>query len=432
MTRALATPAHPRERAGWAPSENVLPGLAGQASPEDSVRWPRQPIPANGRAGHRRKTYFPGLQGKHRLKTKPPHPSVWPTACCVWQVRYAAVSPNNLGWKPPGPSHRILRCGRPPAACGRYATRQFHQIISAGNRRGRLLHVLCQHPISLHADGAVRRVGLMEIPVDVQRADSFTFYASIRSVCMRTVQFVESDSWRFQSMYNRRVGGLRTRVLARCWVFDGAGAPDVPVAAENPRPARGRPPNAGSCSLLGVRWSGGARCSGGSGESATLRLVGGRLGMRTGTKQHRRHCCNGKLRHQRLHPAPVSRRTSRDADRDETTSTTLLQRQAATPATASVAGTSWSAGSGLVLACGSPDEQPTVANEARPDQVAGTSWSAGSGLVLACGSPDEQPTVANEARPDQIYEQANAHGQKVQAAGNNMAQTDSAVGSSWA
>ncbi|WP_177247005.1 type VII secretion system protein EsxV, partial [Mycobacterium tuberculosis] len=31
-----------------------------------------------------------------------------------------------------------------------------------------------------------------------------------------------------------------------------------------------------------------------------------------------------------------------------------------------------------------------------------------------------------------IYEQANAHGQKVQAAGNNMAQTDSAVGSSWA
>ncbi len=30
------------------------------------------------------------------------------------------------------------------------------------------------------------------------------------------------------------------------------------------------------------------------------------------------------------------------------------------------------------------------------------------------------------------HEQANAHGQKVQAAGNNMAQTDSAVGSSWA
>ncbi len=32
----------------------------------------------------------------------------------------------------------------------------------------------------------------------------------------------------------------------------------------------------------------------------------------------------------------------------------------------------------------------------------------------------------------QTDEQANAHGQKVQAAGNNMAQTDSAVGSSWA
>ncbi|WP_136624908.1 WXG100 family type VII secretion target, partial [Mycobacterium attenuatum] len=31
-----------------------------------------------------------------------------------------------------------------------------------------------------------------------------------------------------------------------------------------------------------------------------------------------------------------------------------------------------------------------------------------------------------------IYEQANVHGQKVQAAGANMAQTDSAVGSSWA
>ncbi|EFP54266.1 LOW QUALITY PROTEIN: hypothetical protein TMLG_03322, partial [Mycobacterium tuberculosis SUMu012] len=31
-----------------------------------------------------------------------------------------------------------------------------------------------------------------------------------------------------------------------------------------------------------------------------------------------------------------------------------------------------------------------------------------------------------------IYQQANAHGQKIQAAGSNMAQTDSAVGSSWA
>ncbi|MCV7312847.1 type VII secretion protein EsxI [Mycobacterium paraffinicum] len=31
-----------------------------------------------------------------------------------------------------------------------------------------------------------------------------------------------------------------------------------------------------------------------------------------------------------------------------------------------------------------------------------------------------------------IYEQANAHGQKVQSAGSNMASTDSAVGSSWA
>jgi hypothetical protein len=31
-----------------------------------------------------------------------------------------------------------------------------------------------------------------------------------------------------------------------------------------------------------------------------------------------------------------------------------------------------------------------------------------------------------------IYEQANAHGSSVQTAGNNMAATDSAVGSSWA
>jgi uncharacterized protein YukE len=31
-----------------------------------------------------------------------------------------------------------------------------------------------------------------------------------------------------------------------------------------------------------------------------------------------------------------------------------------------------------------------------------------------------------------IYEQANAHGSKVQTAGSNMASTDSAVGSSWA
>ncbi|RFD26470.1 type VII secretion protein EsxI [Mycobacterium uberis] len=31
-----------------------------------------------------------------------------------------------------------------------------------------------------------------------------------------------------------------------------------------------------------------------------------------------------------------------------------------------------------------------------------------------------------------IYEQANAHGRKVQAAGNNMADTDRSVGSAWA
>ncbi|CAM4098051.1 Putative ESAT-6-like protein 6 [Mycobacterium basiliense] len=31
-----------------------------------------------------------------------------------------------------------------------------------------------------------------------------------------------------------------------------------------------------------------------------------------------------------------------------------------------------------------------------------------------------------------IYRQADSHGQQVHAAGNNLAQTDSAVGSSWA
>ncbi|AGC63463.1 MULTISPECIES: WXG100 family type VII secretion target [Mycobacterium] len=31
-----------------------------------------------------------------------------------------------------------------------------------------------------------------------------------------------------------------------------------------------------------------------------------------------------------------------------------------------------------------------------------------------------------------IYEQANTHGAKVQAAGNNMATTDTSIGSSWA
>ena len=31
-----------------------------------------------------------------------------------------------------------------------------------------------------------------------------------------------------------------------------------------------------------------------------------------------------------------------------------------------------------------------------------------------------------------IYEQANTHGQKVQTAGNNMANTDASIGSSWA
>jgi hypothetical protein len=48
--------------------------------------------------------------------------------------------------------------------------------------------------------------------------------------------------------------------------------------------------------------------------------------------------------------------------------------------------------------------------------------------VLAC-----QEFITQLGRNFQvIYEQANAHGQKVQSAGSNMASTDSAVGSSWA
>ncbi|RUP01383.1 MAG: type VII secretion protein EsxI, partial [Mycobacterium sp.] len=49
------------------------------------------------------------------------------------------------------------------------------------------------------------------------------------------------------------------------------------------------------------------------------------------------------------------------------------------------------------------------------------------------GSVACQEFIAQLGRNFQvIYEQANAHGQKVQSAGSNMAQTDSAVGSSWA
>lgn len=49
------------------------------------------------------------------------------------------------------------------------------------------------------------------------------------------------------------------------------------------------------------------------------------------------------------------------------------------------------------------------------------------------GSAACQEFVAALGRNFQvIYSQANAHGQKVQTAGNNMANTDASVGSSWA
>lgn len=58
--------------------------------------------------------------------------------------------------------------------------------------------------------------------------------------------------------------------------------------------------------------------------------------------------------------------------------------------------------------------------------VAGAFWG-GAGSV-AC-----QEFVTQLGRNFQvIYEQANSHGQQVQSAGNSMASTDAAVGSSWA
>jgi uncharacterized protein YukE len=58
--------------------------------------------------------------------------------------------------------------------------------------------------------------------------------------------------------------------------------------------------------------------------------------------------------------------------------------------------------------------------------AAGDFWG-GSGSV-AC-----QQFITDLGRNFQvIYQQANAHGNKVQTAGSNMASTDSAVGSSWA
>jgi uncharacterized protein YukE len=58
--------------------------------------------------------------------------------------------------------------------------------------------------------------------------------------------------------------------------------------------------------------------------------------------------------------------------------------------------------------------------------VAGDFWGG-------AGSAACQQFITELGRNFQvIYEQANAHGAKVQAAGKNMASTDAAVGSSWA
>ena len=61
------------------------------------------------------------------------------------------------------------------------------------------------------------------------------------------------------------------------------------------------------------------------------------------------------------------------------------------------------------------------------DVLAADDFWGGSGSV-AC-----QQFITDLGRNFQvIYDQANAHGSKVQTAGSNMASTDSAVGSSWA
>lgn len=60
------------------------------------------------------------------------------------------------------------------------------------------------------------------------------------------------------------------------------------------------------------------------------------------------------------------------------------------------------------------------------DVPAGDSWGG-------AGSAACQDFITRLGRNFQVsYEQANAHGQKVQTAGPNMAGTDTAVGSSWA
>jgi len=61
------------------------------------------------------------------------------------------------------------------------------------------------------------------------------------------------------------------------------------------------------------------------------------------------------------------------------------------------------------------------------DVLAAADFWGGSGSA-AC-----QQFITDLGRNFQvIYDQANTHGAKVQTAGSNMAETDSAVGSSWA
>ncbi len=78
--------------------------------------------------------------------------------------------------------------------------------------------------------------------------------------------------------------------------------------------------------------------------------------------------------------------------------------------------------------CGFAPPRPIIpAGIPAPDVLTASDFWGGAGSA-AC-----QGFITQLGRNFQvIYEQANAHGQKVQAAGNNMAQTDSAVGSSWA
>ncbi len=80
---------------------------------------------------------------------------------------------------------------------------------------------------------------------------------------------------------------------------------------------------------------------------------------------------------------------------------------------------------GATIPAGSASLEPGHQAGVR-DELAAGDFGGGAGSVAG------QDFITQLGRNFQlIYQQANAHGQKVQTAGSNMASTDSAVGSSW-